>query len=220
MNNNAWIIWNELTKTDYKIDSITINICNSNSSLWYNLLEIKVKFEFFDDVNMFSNKIFKKYGIDIHVDTYNYSFDVELKKSQYNMLDNLKFPSNVNSIKILSCIIVCNESNVIKLFNLPENLCQLKIISLYQLFDLSNIPTNLILLDISECEQKINLDYLPEGLKILYLPEIKNNKPTNYIINDLSNLPSSLIEINIGTIIFVSTKDLMKTFNEKVFKDH
>ena len=250
MNNNAWIIWNELVKTDCKITHMTIFVYYIPTDIYRNSLEINIKFENHNVIEKFSNFVFKKYGIDIRVDTLYNSFEIELKNSNptHNInnciLENLKFPSNVESINIRNHLDINSLSNIsnIKLFNLPENLHQLSISSSDVLFDLSNLPTSLYSLDISECEHKINLDYLPCGLKVLYLPQLpvilKDNfnysydlsdlstlpyvlKDNNFIyyynLSDLSNLPSSLIEINLGHVIFKSTDDLIKRFHEKIY---
>jgi len=175
----------------------------------------------------------KQYGIDIHIDIYDNSFQIELKNLNHThhtnncILENLIFPSNVENIEIINNINYYNLLNIsnisnIKLYNLSENLLQLKISSSGILFDLSNIPTSLFLLDVSECKLKLNFDYLPIGLKILYLPEfpilVKDNYNYPYNLSDLSNLPSSLIQINIGySINFKSIDDLMKTFDKIIF---
>lgn len=224
MNNNTWIIWNELVKTNYKINDMTICINNNPINFHQNSLEIKIKFDNSKELEKFSNFVFIQYGIDIRIDTFDNSFEIELKnlnpnyKINKNLLENISFPINVDSIKIINYLNNTKDKKIslVKLFNLPENLHQLKIFSLSTSFDLSNLPTSLILLDISECEPKLNLDYLPCGLKILYLPEspviLKNNFNYSYNLSDLSNLPSSLIEINLGHVIFKSIDDLIKTW--------
>lgn len=231
--NNGWTIWNEFIKLDCKINYINLEydytpgvICND----WYN---IKIEFENYDMIENFSNMIFKKYGIDINVNIYDGTFEIQLKNSNSNstnninnsILENLIFPPNVETIEITHNYIY-DRFNLfkfkypnIKLFNLPKNIHQLKICSSSTtLFDLSNLPTSLILLDISGCESKLNLDYLPNGLKVLYLPNFlfpKNNY--SYNLSDLLNLPSSLIEINIGRVYCVnSVDDLIKKYDEKI----
>jgi hypothetical protein len=222
MNDNTWIIWNELVKTDYKINDMTVCINYNRKNFHQNSLEIKIKFDNSKELEKFSNFVFIQYGIDIRVDTFDNSFEIELKnlnsnnKINKNLLENISFPLNVDSIKIINFLInTTDQKTHNKLFNLPENLHQLKIFSLSTSFDLSNLPISLILLDVCECEPKLNLDYLPCGLKVLYLPEspviLKDNFNYSYNLSDLSNLPSSLIEINLGHIIFKSTNDLIKT---------
>jgi len=226
MNNNSWIIWNTLVKTDYKITYITINVNYIPNVIYRNSLEIKIKFENHDMIEKFSNLVFKQYGIDIRFNIYDNSFDIELKNSNpTHMLDNknilecLLFPPDVDCIEI---VVLSNQSFFsdtphIKLLNLSENLHQLKIYSQFISFDLSNLPTDIILLDVSECESKLNLDYLPWGLKILNLPNIKQRNFNNsYNLSDLSNLPLSLIQINVGHIVFKSIKDLIETFDKKI----
>ena len=226
MNNNAWIIWNTLLETDYKIDNLIINIDYHTLNIHINCLEIKIKFENNKTLEKFSNYVFTQYGIYINVDTYDNSFEIELKntnsnyQTKKNLLENLLFPPNINSIEITNGFNICTENSytLTKLFNLPENLSQLKISSTKMLFDLSNLPTNLILLDISECILKLNLDYLPYGLKILYLEKLfvikKQDFYYSYNLKDLSNLPTSLIEIHFRNVIFKSTTDLIKTFDK------
>lgn len=225
MNNNAWIIWNELAKNDYKIHHMIINVNYIQNNIYRNSLEIKIIFENYDLVEKFSNFVFKQYGIDIHVNTWDNSFEIELKNKNISyvpnsIMENLTFPPNTENIEIIEYCAFDTEISTIKLFNLPENLLQLKISSSNILFDLSNIPSKLFLLDISGCANKLNLDYLPEGLKILYLPDLpyikQNDFNYSYNLSDLSNLPNSLIEIIAGYLNFKSTKDLMKTFDEKI----
>lgn len=228
MNNNAWIIWNELVKTDYKILYITIYmnyVPNYNLS---NSLEIEIEFFNYDMIEKFKKEIFKQYGIDIN-DNYS-KFKLELKNlntthhATNNILSHLAFPPNVENIEIIEITtknikIHLLKNKTIELHNLPKNLSQLKLSSLNFSFDLSNLPLGLFLLEISECEQKINLDYLPGGLKILYLPPaplFKNVTYDYYDLIDLSNLPLSLIEIHFGYIVFSSIGSLMKSFDEKI----
>lgn len=196
-----------------------------------NSFEIEIKFENIDTLIKFSNLIFKQYGIDIHINTYNDTFNVELKDlkpthsaqhTNKNILDNLSFPPNVENIVIVVNLNVFNHNYIstIELCNLPENLTQLKIYSHSILFNLSNLPTNIFLLDISECIPKLNLDYLPGGLKILYLPVFpcmkKHNFTYSYNLTNLINLPSSLIEINFGYVVFKSLKDLINSFDKTI----
>lgn len=232
MNNNSWIIWNELVKTDHEIKYMTIIINYNSINVYRNSLEIEIIFEKYDMIEKFSYEIFKQYGIDTNFNKNGNSFIIELKNSNQThdinncILENLIFPSNIESIEILNGCNTYNLTNVsnIKLFNLPDNLSQLKISSYRILFDLSNFSTSLFLLDISECMPKLNLDYLPIGLKILYLPVLPVIKKDNfnyfYNFSDLSNLPPSLIRINLGHLDFESINDLIKTFNEKVIKEH
>lgn len=229
MNNDGWIIWNELVKTNYKINYMRIILNYVSTNVNYNSLEIKIIFENYDIVEKFSNSVFKQYGLDTRVDRIDNSFEIELKNSNPTqntnncIIENLIFPSNVESIEIISGFSILSNLSNIKLFNLPENLSQLKISSFGILFDLSNLPTSLFLLDISECGPKLNLDYLPIGLKILYLPGFPVIIPCvlnySYNLSDLSNLPHSLIQINLGHVDFKSINDLMNSFNKKVIHE-
>jgi hypothetical protein len=231
MNNNSWIIWNELVKTDFKINFMTIILNYVCANVNRNSLEIKITFENHDTIEKFSNQIFKQYGIDTSFNKNGNSIEIELKNSNHThdtnncILENLKFPSNVESIEIINGFNIYTFISIsnIKLFNLPDNLSQLKISSSGILFDLSNLPTSLFLLNISECIPKLNLDYLPNGLKILYLPglyiTIKSYFNYSYNLSELSNLPSSLIQINLGHVDFKSINDLMKTLNQKVIHE-
>lgn len=223
MNNNAWIIWNELVKINCEISHLTVYVNYFPFNIYYNSLEIKIKFENYDMIEKISNQIFKQYGIDIHVDTYDNSFEIELKNSNpthqtnKSILENLSFPQDIDNIEIKNSFVVADllYNICIPLFNLPENLSQLKIFTLAMSFDLSNLPISLFLLDVSECRPKLNLDYLSNGLKVLYLPEPSNS---NYVYNltNLSNLPSSLVEIYVGSVKFNSVGNLIETFDEKI----
>lgn len=198
---------------------MTIYINYVSNIVYRNILEIKIEFENYNIVDKFSNFIFKKYGFDIHVYAYDNSFQIELKNTnithvENSIIENLTFPPNTENIEIIEDCFFDPNISTIKLFNLSENICQLKISSSNILFDLSNLPSSLFLLDISECVNKLNLDYLTEGLKILYLPNFayikKNNFDYIYNLSDFLNLPNSLIEINIGNLKFKSTNDLIK----------
>ena len=201
-------IWDELVKSEYQLKLIEIIIETK-------LLEIHIIFDNYCDLNNFTNDIFNKYFHSMNnIEISNNSLWINLFHTTIDTFETLNYPSNVNMIKIM----VKNEiQNLIKspfyqtkLFNLPENLTQLKIISLY-LFDLSNLPTQIILLDIEETECKFNLDYLPDSIQILYLPNIITSKI--YKLLDLSNLPSSLVEINFSNfIIYKSIDELMEKF--------
>lgn len=226
MNNNDWIIWNELVKTDYSIKYIEIFINYDPSKFYHNILEVKIEFSHHDSIEEFSNIIFKKYGIDIHVEIYNNSFEIELKNLtstyQKSILDTLIFQPNVECVNIINHLSTYSHK-IIELCNLPEKLSQLKILTSNTPFNLSNLPTGLLSLDLSESKPKLNLDYLPQGLKVLYLPYLqpieKYNCDYPYDLKSLSNLPSSLIEIYIDNTVFKSINDLMKTFDEKIEKN-
>lgn len=245
MNNNAWIIWNELIKSDYIIKSLNIRVSYYPLTPYYNTLEIKIIFDDFNFLEKFTNDIFKNFGLDIHIDNYDNSFVLELKNSNQthetnnNILENLKFPYNVITIIITEKYNYYEYKYDVKLHNLPKNLSQLKISSTKISFDLSNLPTSLILLDIESTTNKFNLNYLPDSLKILYLPKMSfihcdvNNEYFSYVyeLKDLMNLPSSLIEINIKTgndcrigennnIVYKSTKELIDNFKKitKIYK--
>lgn len=201
-------IWDELVKSEYQLKLIEIIIEAK-------LVEIHIIFDNYCDLNNFTNDIFNKYFHSMNnIEISNNSLWINLFHTTIDTFETLNYPSNVNMIKIM----VKNEiQNLIKspfyqtkLFNLPENLTQLKIISLYP-FDLSNLPTQIILLDIEETECKFNLDYLPDSIQILYLPNIITSKI--YKLLDLSNLPSSLVEINFSNfIIYKSIDELMEKF--------
>lgn len=203
-------IWDELVKSEYQLKLIEIIIEAK-------LLEIHIIFDNYCDLNNFTNDIFNKYFHSMNnIEISNNSLWISFNHTTIDTFETLNYPSNVNMIKIM----VKNEiQNLIKspfyqtkLFNLPENLTQLKIISLYP-FDLSNLPTQIILLDIQETECKFNLDYLPDSIQILCLPNIITSK--NYKLLDLSNLPHSLVEINFGNfIIYKSIGELMEKFNK------
>jgi len=223
MNSNAWIIWNELVKSNFDIDHIIIHhhIVQTNSNVI--LLEIEVQIDNFESFNNFSIQMFKKHCIDINFNNFSNSFKFELafeKDNEKNFtFEKLEFPPNVNNIQIIIENLNQNVPDFYPIkFNLPEKLSQLKIISAVPV-DLTNLPTNLFLLDISETECKLNLDYLPDSIKILYLPNIpvilKKNYKYLYKLSDLSNLPSSLIEIHICYEFFESTKKLIEKFDEK-----
>lgn len=201
-------IWDELVKSEYQLKLIEIIIETK-------LLEIHIIFDNYCDLNNFTNDIFNKYFHSMNnIEISNNSLWINFNHITIHTFETLNYPSNVNMIKIL----VNNETSKlikssfykIKLFNLPTNLTQLKILSLYP-FDLSNLPTTLILLDIEETECKFNLDYLPDSIQILYLPNIITSKI--YKLLDLSNLPSSLVEINFSNfIIYKSIDELMEKF--------
>lgn len=201
-------IWDELVKSEYQLKLIEIIIETK-------LLEIHIIFDNYCDLNNFTNDIFNKYFHSMNnIEISNNSLWINFNHTTIHTFETLNYPSNVNMIKIL----VNNETSKlikssfykIKLFNLPTNLTQLKILSLYP-FDLSNLPTTLILLDIEETECKFNLDYLPDSIQILYLPNIITSKI--YKLLDLSNLPSSLVEINFSNfIIYKSIDELMEKF--------
>jgi len=217
---NNKTIWNELIKCDYHLETIEITIGAK-------LFEINIIFDNYNDLDDFTNDIFNKYYYSINnVEPSNNSLLLNIFHTTIDIFEKLNYPPNVNIIKIMvkSEIqnIIKSSFYQIKLFNLPENLTQLKIVSLYP-FDLYNLPTQIILLDIAESPCKFNLDYLPNSIKILYFPPIvktthNNNKNYFYKLHDLSNLPSGLIEINFGNlIIYKSIDELMEKFN-KVFK--
>lgn len=227
MNNNAWIVWNELSKSVYLIDFIKAEINYIPIDRYHDAVNIDIQFKNFDDLEKFSTHIFKSYSIDINIDTYTKSFNIELKylnnqyiKTDKNIFDKITFIPNVNQLNIINInFSYAKISQPIKLNNLPENLKELKIVSTNVNFDLSNLPMSIILLDLSETNIKCNLDYLPEGLKILYLPNIpmfvKKKYKYPYELMDVMNLPSSLIAININNcgIFFKSNKELIKNFN-------
>lgn len=211
-------IWDELVKSEYQLETIEIIIGAK-------LLEINIIFNNLNDLKNFTNDIFNKYYLLINnVELSNNSLLLNFFHTTIDTFEKLNYPPNVNIIKI----IVKKESIIlnlikslfyqIKLLNLPENLTQLKIISVYPL-DLSNLPTQILLLDIADSPCKFNLDYLPEGVKIIYLPQIVNTTQKEfyyfYKLSDLSNLPSSLIEINFSNnIVYKSTNELMEKFNK------
>jgi hypothetical protein len=203
-------IWDELVKSEYQLKLIEITIGAK-------LLEINIIFNNYNDLDDFTNYIFSKYYHSMNnIKPSNNSLLLNLFHITIDIFETLNYPPNVNMIKIM----VNNEIQklikspfyYIKLFNLPTNLTQLKILSLYP-FDLSNLPTTLILLDIQETECKFNLDYLPDSIQILCLPNIITSKI--YKLLDLSNLPSSLVEINFSNfIIYKSIGELMEKFNK------
>ena len=226
MNNDDWIVWNELVKSNYDIKHIIIYNCEP-FSIYKNSIELKIEFKNNKHIDFFKNLVKKKHAIMLKSDVSNDSFELELKKinssikfTDKNILEDLDFPSNVDSLIIINSYTYTNiirKPNVIhKVNNLPKNLLQLKIIAPNTIYDLSNLPISIIILDISECI-KANLDYLPEGLKILYLPEHSKNYDYVYNLSDLSNLPISLIEIHIGSMIFSSIGELLKKLNSQKF---
>lgn len=210
-------IWNELVKSNYQLETIEITIGSK-------LLEINIIFDNYNNLDNFINYISKKYYCSVNnIEPSNNALLLNLfHHTKIDTFETLNYPPNVNMIKIM----VENEIQKlikspfykIKLFNLPSNLTQLKIISLYP-FDLSNLPTQIILLDIAESHCKFNLDYLPDSIQILYFPPIveiiRNDFYYYYKLSDLSNLPSSLIELNFGNfIIYKSIGELMEKFNK------
>jgi len=223
MSTIGWILWNELVKSDYKIKYIEMLITIEN-------INIQIIFDNNSSLEYFSIKIFKQINYILNSDVNNnlLKFDLQMISNNniVNLFENLNYPPNVNTIIIMidtfcskSFLLTCNN---IKLFNLPEQLVQLQIISLIP-FDLSNLPTKIFLLDISKSDCNFNLNYLPDSIKVLYLPElsiiIQNNYQYQYKLSDLSNLPSSLIEINIGNnknIVYTSIENLIKNFNNDI----
>lgn len=217
MNSNAWVIWNELVKFKENIKYITMEIFTG-------FLDIEIIFD--NNSELFSKKIFEQINHILYINDSTFLLKLQITNESHiiNLFEKLYYPPNVNTMIIvintpfseaISCVYDC-----IKLLNLPECLEQLKIISSIP-FDLSNLPTGLFLLDISESKCKFNLDYLPNSLKVLYLPElplIQSNKYQYiYKLTNLSNLPSSLIEINIGTnrnIVWTSIEELIKNFDK------
>lgn len=209
-------IWNELVETNYQLETIEITIGTK-------LLEINIIFNNYNDLDDFTNDIFNKYYHSMNnINPSNNSLLLNLFHTTIDTFETLNYPPNVNMIKIM----VRNEIQKLikspfyqtKLFNLPTNLAQLKIVSKFP-FDLSNLPTQIILLDIAESPCKFNLDYLPDSIQILYLPPVvkttRNDFNYFYKLLDLSNLPSSLVEINLGNfIIYKSIGELMEKFNK------
>lgn len=212
---NNKTIWNILVKSEYQLKCIEITIGSK-------LLEIHIIFDNHNDLDNFTNNIFNKYYYSMNnIEPSNNSLLLNIFHTTIDTFETLNYPPNVNIIKIM----IKNEIQKlikspfyrIKLFNLPENLTQLKIVSLYP-FDLSNLPTQIILLDIAESPCKFNIDYLPDSIQILYFPPIIkticNDFNYFYKLSDLSNLPSSLIEINFGNFItYKSISELMENFN-------
>ena len=218
-----FIIWNELHKSDYKIKDIEIII-------YTKYIDIQTTFTDSSSLEHFSTKIFKQINYILNVNLNHNMFGLNLQMMNYNniinLFENLNYPSNVNMMFIMIDTIISKSFlqmfNNIKLYNLPEQLEELKITS-HIPFDLSNLPTKMFLLDISASECKFNLDYLPESIKILYLPDlpviIQYNYKYQYELSDLLNLPSSLIEINIGTnrnLVYTSVKKLTENFQKDV----
>lgn len=206
-------IWDELVKTDYQLESIEITIGSK-------ILEICIIFNNLNDLDNFTNYIFTKYYYSINnVNISDYSFSLNLFYTTIDTFEMLDYPSNVSIIKIYNnvCVKTLPETQIysIKLLNLPPNLSQLKIIS-HNPFNLSNLPQQLILLDLAESPCKFNLDYLPNSIQILYLHNIYEIIQMKiYKLEDLSNLPSGLVEINFGNYKkYNSTDELMKKFNK------
>lgn len=212
------IIWDELVKSDYQLETLEITIGTK-------LFEINVIFNNFNDLDKFTNNIFDKYYCSMNnIVSSNNSLMVHFFHTTIDTFETINYPPNVNIIKIM----VKNNDKItnlikspfyqIKLFNLPTNLIQLKIISKYS-FNLSNLPTQLILLDVSESPCKFNLDYLPDSVQILYLPTLPMFKKIFkyiYELKDLINLPSSLNKIYIGknrNIVYNSAKELIEKYN-------
>jgi hypothetical protein len=210
-------IWNELVKSEYQLKLIEITIGAK-------LLEIHIIFDNHNDLDNFTNDIFNKYYHSMNnIEPSNNSLLLNIFHTTIDTFETLNYPPNVNIIKIYkvnnqTSKLIKSSFYQIKLFNLPEKLTQLKIVSLYT-FDLSNLPTQIILLDIAESPCKFNLDYLPDSIQILYFPPIvktiHNDFYYFYKLSDLSNLPSSLIELNFGNfIIYKSIGELMEKFNK------
>lgn len=216
---NNKTIWEELCKSNYQLESIEITIETK-------FLELNINFANSNDLDNFTNNIFNKYyQLLNNVELSNNLLLVNLFDTSniVDLFETLNYPSNVKIIKIIVKNEIVNsiksQNNSIKLLNLPDNLSQLKIISIYP-FDLSNLPIQIVLLDIVDSDCKFNLNYLPDSIQILYLPQINTLKLKDYNyfykLSDLSNLPSSLVEINFGTntdIVYKSTSELMEKFN-------
>jgi len=222
-----WIIWNELVKSNYNIKCIEMLI----TSVY---IDIQISFENYNSIEHFSLKIFKQINQRLNTNVNNNLLQLCLHKinddNPVNLFENLNYPQNVHRIIImvdsLSSKIFLSNTNCFKLFNLPEQLEELKIISSIP-FDLSKLPTKIFLLDILNSKCKFNLDYLPDSIKIIYLSELLNffdmtqeDNEYQYKLSDLINLPSSLIEINIGhpckNIVYSSVQKLIKNFEKDI----
>lgn len=220
-------IWNELTKFDYLLNTVQIVIQNYSVST-------TIIFNKSEDLESFTNVIYEKYLQTMNnVEPHNNSLSLNFvsKNGPIYYFEKMSYPPNIEILEIM----ISTDPNtkysfmnhhMIKLDNLPENLQQLKISSLFEI-DLSNIPLSLILLDISQVYVKTNLENLPNNLQILYLPsnshldcdENYKSKCIEYSIyelDDLANLPNSLIEINFGLIKFKSINDLFDNFDKLI----
>lgn len=225
MEQNYNFIYKELLDSIYQISLITIHISIYKNS---QTILLNVKFNLEKDFNDFSfmmeqKNIYFNYllcdGIDIAL-YYKHIPNNYLKIFEF--LSQLKFPQNVNSIRLLTEF----DKNIdefmdiveslrkkyaydyIKL-NFPNNLIEL-IIEGHNIYNVDNLPTNLKLLNLSKTSIKNSLDWLPSSLETLYLND------TILKLFRLENLPSSLKSIYVDNLFF----DSVCKFNEWIIKSN
>lgn len=219
MEQNYDLVYLELLDSDYPIDSITVYIVIYKNT---QLIELKISFCLEKDFNQFILKIYNK---DIYT---NYTFSEGIRITLYNknyqfnylelfdFIQKLKFPPNVNTIKLLTQLdkdfretnkiieILKKEYgyDFIKL-NFPINLIQL-VIEDFNIYNMDNLPTSLKILDLSKTHITNGLDWLPSSLETLHT----DHKMVSWF--KLENLPSSLKSIYIGDLFFDSTQKFIE----------
>lgn len=204
--------------------NLPINLITMQTKIFKNSQSIKMK------VYFNSEKDFNEFCLGIHKKNINFNgtfsdginiilYDKNILGNYletFDFLNNLRFPSNTNTIKLFTEFETTRtvQINIIKILqkkfgydyiklNLPVTLTKL-IIKGINIYCMDILPTSLKILDLSETNIVNGLDWLPSSLETLYL----NHKMINWF--RLENLPSSLKSIYVDNLFFNSTEKFNK----------
>ncbi len=235
-NNEPTSIYNDLIKENeqYPIENMTLIIKYISDTKWSVICNITINYS-----HEIASLKMEKYGLAYFVQNTNdfteyslelvnsifYNIDVDKNmviRTDIPCIDSVKklvYPPNIKSLWYKFDINnrlkkQKNNSNIVmNMSNLPTKLKRLTITSdKFLSIILDNLPDTLEYLDLSYLysSEPVNLNFLPENLKVLKL-NLDNDDDDRYKKSDLSNLPTGLTKIYIGTQLFNCVSQILES---------